>query len=465
MRYKNSRSLFISLLFLFGLSLSLGSFANPYVRVLPNGLKVIVKEDHRAPTAVHMVWYRAGSMDETSGTTGVAHVLEHMMFKGTPRVLAGEFSRRVAAAGGQDNAFTNRDVTVYHQQIPKESLPEIMSLEADRMQHLTLSEKEFTQEIKVVMEERRMRTEDNPRARLFEQLNATALMAHPYRVPIIGWMRDIENMRVGDARDWYRRWYVPNNAFVVVVGDVDHEQVFKLAQKYYGGIASRALPVVKVPAEPVQMGERRITVRAEADLPMLVMSYKVPLLADYLADKEPYALQMLSALLDGYDGARLPQHLVRENPVAVSAGASYAFMARGPGLFSIVAAPVEGKSVSELEARIRGELRDIAENGVAEKELERVRSQLIAAQVYKRDSMYGAASELGSLEALGIPARAESILLARLATVSAAEVQQVAKKYFVDDGLTVGVLEPLATTHQNKGRTGVAGGEGVHGLR
>jgi zinc protease len=207
--------------------------ANPFEHKLGNGLSVIVKEDRRAPTAAHMVWYRAGSMDETNGTTGVAHVLEHMMFKGTPKVGAGEFNRLVAAAGGRDNAFTSRDYTAYFQQVPKEKLGEMMALEADRMRHLTLAASEFEQEIKVVMEERRLRTDDQPQSLLFEAMNAVAFQAHPYRRPIIGWMNDLESMTAQDARAWYERWYVPNNAYVVIVGDVDHKDVFRAAEKYY----------------------------------------------------------------------------------------------------------------------------------------------------------------------------------------------------------------------------------------
>ncbi|MDR3220402.1 MAG: insulinase family protein, partial [Candidatus Accumulibacter sp.] len=212
---------------LLALSLCAPARADTYEHRLANGLRVIVKEDRRAPTAVHMVWYRAGSIDETNGATGVAHLLEHMMFKGTPGIGAGEFSRLVAAAGGRDNAFTSRDYTAYYQQVPKRELERMIALEADRMRHLTLDPKEFEQEIKVVMEERRMRTDDQPPAALSEQTHAVAFQAHPYRAPVIGWMSDLEAMTAQDARDWYERWYVPNNAYVVIVGDVDHQDVFR----------------------------------------------------------------------------------------------------------------------------------------------------------------------------------------------------------------------------------------------
>ena len=244
--------------------LASAAIANPYETTLKNGLRVIVKEDRRAPTAVQMVWYRIGSMDEVDGASGVAHVLEHMMFKGTPSVGPGEFNKRVAAAGGKDNAFTSRDYTAYFQQIPKEKLADMMALEADRMRHLNVDAKEFEQEIKVVMEERRMRTDDNPQAKLFEQMNAAAFQAHPYRRPIIGWMNDLENMTAADAKAWYDTWYVPNNAYVVITGDVDHKTVFALAEQHYGPLEGRALPVRRQQIEPKQEGTRRVTVKAPA---------------------------------------------------------------------------------------------------------------------------------------------------------------------------------------------------------
>ena len=267
------------------------ALANPYETTLKNGLRVIVKEDRRAPTAAQMVWYRIGSMDEVDGASGVAHVLEHMMFKGTPSVGAGEFNKRVAAAGGRDNAFTSRDYTAYFQQVPKEKLPEMMQLEADRMRHLNVDPKEFAQEIKVVMEERRMRTDDNPQSRLFEQMNAVAFQAHPYRRPIIGWMNDLENMSAADAKAWYDTWYVPNNAYVVITGDVDHKEVFALAEKYYGQLEGRALPARKPQVEPAQDGTRRVNVKAPAELPVLIMGYKAPVLRDVDKDSDPYALR------------------------------------------------------------------------------------------------------------------------------------------------------------------------------
>ena len=233
-----------------------GAHAQTQEHKLANGLRVIVKEDHRAPTVVSMVWYKAGSMDEFNGSTGVAHVLEHMMFKGTKSVPSGEFSRRIAAAGGRDNAFTSRDATGYHQQLHKSQLPLAFELESDRMANLQLSPEEFAKEIKVVMEERRLRTDDRAQSLVYEQLMATALIAHPYRAPVVGWMSDLEQMVWRDARDWYDRWYAPNNATIVVVGDVAPSEVFALAARYFGGIKMKVLPAVGTPLTMNMPGPR-----------------------------------------------------------------------------------------------------------------------------------------------------------------------------------------------------------------
>lgn len=418
--------------------------SNTFEQRLTNGLKVVVREDHRAPTAVHMVWYQVGSMDEFNGTTGVAHALEHMMFKGTPKVGAGEFNKRVAAAGGRDNAFTNHDYTAYFQQVPANRLADMMALEADRMRHLNLDPKEFAKEIKVIMEERRLRTDDQPAALLYEQLEAVAFQAHPYRVPVIGWMDDLEHMTAADLRTWYDRWYEPNNATVVVVGDVDHRAVFKLAEQYYGPLKARALPLRKPQQEPEQHGSRRLTVKAPADLPILSMAWKVPVLRDLEKDRDPYALDMLTALLDGHDAARLPTRLVKEQRIAVSAGSGYESTARGPGLFMLQASPSAGKTVAELETALREEIRRIAVDGVTEGELKRAKAQLIASQIYKRDSMFGQAMEIGQMAILGFSWQSIERIVEQLQAVSAADVQRVAQTYFHDDTLTVGVLEPQA---------------------
>ena len=428
--------------FLLAAGLSTAALANPYETTLPNGLRVIVKEDRRAPTAVQMVWYRIGSMDEVDGTSGVAHVLEHMMFKGTPSVGPGEFNKRVAAAGGRDNAFTRRDYTAYFQQVPKERLAEMMQLEADRMRHLNVDAKEFAQEIKVVMEERRMRTDDNPQSKLFEQMNAAAFQAHPYRRPIIGWMNDLEAMTAGDAKAWYDQWYVPNNAYVVIIGDVDHQAVFDLAARHYGPLAGRLLPARKPQEEPAQEGTRRIAVKAPAELPVLIMGWKAPVLRDVDQDVDPYALEMLSAVLDGHDAARFNRKLVREEKVALSVSVSYDGTARGPGMIYLSGTPAEGRTVADLEAALRGEIGRVQREGVSEAELKRARAQIVAMQTYKLDSMFGQAMEIGQAESAGISYRKLERMLERLQQITAAEVQAVARRIVTDDTLTVGILDP-----------------------
>lgn len=438
MRYAKWIPLFLSL------AAPAGWATETFEKQLTNGLRVIVKEDHRSPTAAHMVWYRVGSMDESNGTTGVAHLLEHMMFKGTPSVGPGEFSRRVAAAGGRDNAFTSRDYTAYFQQIPKQQLPAMMQLEADRMRHLTLDEKEFAQEIRVVMEERRLRTDDQPTSLLFEQLNAVAFQAHPYRVPIIGWMNDLENMNASDARAWYDRWYAPNNAFVVVVGDVEHQQVFAWAESYYGALQARSLPGRKPQDEPPQQGIRRLTVKAPADLPLLIMAYKAPVIRDVEKDVDPYALEMLAAVLAGHDAARLNNQLVRQQRLAVNAAASYDSTSRGPGMFFLYGSPSAGKTRAELETGLRAQIAGIQQQGIASEELARAKAQLIASQIYKLDSVFGQAMEIGQLEAIGIPHAQNRRIIDKLQAVSADEVQAVARKYLQDEQLTVAELDPQA---------------------
>lgn len=317
-----------------------------------------------------------------------------------------------------------------------------MRLEADRMRHLNLDAKEFAQEIKVVMEERRLRTDDQPQAMLFEQMSGVAFQSHPYRVPIIGWMNDLENMTVQDARDWYERWYVPNNAYVVIVGDVDHADVFKLAEKYYGELKSRALPVRKPQDEPLQTGIRRLTVKAPAELPVVLMSYKVPVIRDVEKDVDPYALEMLSAILDGHEAARFSKHLIREQRLAVAAGVGYDATSRGPGMFYLQGSPSEGKTRAELEAGFRAELARVQQDGVADDELARAKAQLVAGQIYKLDSMFAQAMEIGQMESVGISHKLDKRMIEKLQAVSAEQVQAVARKYFGDDQLTVAELDP-----------------------
>ena len=439
---------------------------------LSNGLTVIVKPDRRAPTAVHMLWVRVGSMDEVDGTSGVAHVLEHMMFKGTPTLKAGEFSRQVAALGGRENAFTSRDYTGYYQQIPSGRLADVMKLEADRFANNQWSDDEFKRELEVVKEERRLRTEDNPRALMNEALNATVFVASPYRRPIVGWMSDLDAMTPADAREFYQRWYVPANAAVVVAGDVDVAQVRQLAETYYGGIAPRPLAARKPRTEPVQVGVRRLDFKAPAEQASLTLAYKVPGLTTFDASATPngnanaapdtnadaLALTVLSAVLDGYSGARLERALTQgDDRVADSAGSYNGLWGRGPQLFILGGVPAQGKTAQQVEAGLRAQVARVAREGVTEAELNRVKTQWVAGEVYKRDSVFNQARELGSHWALGLPLDAGDQLIERLRAVTAKQVQAVAAKYFGDDQLTVAVLQPQPLDTTRKPRTLSAG--------
>lgn len=409
---------------------------------LQNGLKIIVKPDRRAPVMVSQIWYRVGSMDEVSGKTGVAHVLEHMMFKGTKAVPPGEFSRLIAEAGGRENAFTSLDYTAYFQQLTKEKLPLALRLEADRMRNLRISDSEFAKEIKVVMEERRGRTEDEPQALLYENLAAVAYRTSPYRNPIIGWMSDLQAMTAEDARAWYNTWYAPNNATLVVVGDVDPENVYRLARQFFGPIPAATLPLRGKRQEPTPRGIQRIVVKAPSKLQSMLMAYHVPNLLSVQNDIEPYALEMLAGVLDAGASSRLTQRLVRERRIANDVGAGYDSMSRLPSLFTVSGVPSDGKTVAELEAALRAEIDDIKQNGVNADELERMKAQIIAAQVYQRDSMFYQAMIIGEFETLGYSHRDIDTVNEKLKQVTSEQIQAVARKYLIDDALTIGVIEP-----------------------
>jgi zinc protease len=437
---------------------------------LPNGMTLIIKPDHRAPTAVQMLWVRVGSMDEVDGTSGVAHVLEHMMFKGTPKVPAGDFSRRVAALGGRENAFTAKDYTGYFQQIPASRLQEVMQLEADRFANNQWSDEVFAKELEVVKEERRLRTDDNPHARLFEAMTAQVYQAHPYRRPIVGWMSDLDAMTPDDARAFHQRWYTPANAALVIAGDVDVAQVRNWAQQYYGGISTRALPARKPRDEPAQSGLRRMDFKAQAEQAYVALVFKVPGLApkalndsvqdgaEKLASDEAFALTVLSAVLDGYDGARLDRALTQPaDRVADSAGSYYGLSARGPVLFTLSGVPANGKTAAELEQALRAQVTKVAKEGVQEAELERVKTQWVAGEIYKQDSVFNQARSLGANWATGFGLDADQRVIARLRKVTAQQVQAVAAKYFGDDSLTVATLWPQPIDKTRKPRAPVAG--------
>ena len=414
---------------------------------LNNGLKLVVQEDHRSPVVVSQVWYRAGSLDEVNGKTGVAHVLEHMMFKGTKKVPAGQFSRIIALTGGKENAFTATDYTCYFQQLEKSNLLLAFKLEADRMANLNITDEEFSKEIKVVMEERRWRTEDKPQSRVNEQFQATAYRAHPYSRPVVGFMNDLENMTAADAREWYHNWYAPNNATLVVVGDVKTQDVLKLAKQYFGPLKPHKLPERKPQTEPQQIGERRVVVKAPGKLPYLQIGFHTPTLQDVAKTPEqawePYALDVLSSVLSGNDSARLNQKLVRETSLAVDVGAGYDSLARGrEALFELVGTPSEGKTVAELETALLAEIEKIKNDGVTQQELDRIKTAVIAADVYKRDSMFNQGMEIGQLEAMGYSWHLLKEYPEKIKAVTSAQIQAVAKKYLVKDNMTVATLDP-----------------------
>ncbi|MBM3406158.1 MAG: insulinase family protein [Betaproteobacteria bacterium] len=438
-----------------GLAQASGAVAQE--RVLANGLKVLVKEDRRAPTVVHLIVYRAGSIDEVNGRTGVAHALEHMMFKGTRTVPSGEFSRRVAAMGGRENAFTTRDYTGYFQQIPSKRLAEVMALEADRMTNLVLSAEAFATEREVVIEERRLRTEDRARARVFEQLMAVAFTASPTRQPVIGWMSDLQSMTVPDLDEWYRTWYAPGNATLVVVGDVSATDVFALAERHYGAIAPRALPARKPQDEPQQMGMRSAVVKAPAETAFLLMGFRVPRLERIDGSIEPYALEMLSEVLAGDENGRFTRELVRQQRIADSAGAGYGLTGRGPGLFTLSGVPAAGRTVAEVQKALREQVARVAADGVDERELERIRIGYVASRVYQRDSLMSQAMELAGLEMSGLSHADADRLLERVRAVTSEDVKAVAARYFGDDGLTVVTLDPQPLSGARPAQRGFSG--------
>nr|WP_295771998.1 pitrilysin family protein [Rhodoferax sp.] len=437
---------------------------------LQNGMTLIVKTDHRAPTAVNMVWVRVGSMDEVDGTTGVAHVLEHMLFKGTPTVPEGEFSRRVAALGGVENAFTSRDYTGFYQQIPANRLEQMMKLEADRFANTQWSDAVFAKELEVVKEERRLRTEDEPHARLDEAMEATIYLAHPYRRPTVGWMSDLDAMTAEDARAFYQRWYTPANAVVIVAGDVDATQVRTWAEQTYGSIPQRPVPTRKPRDEPTQAGIRRLDFKAPAEQAYVALAFKVPALSPAGlagegaspggtgAEEDALALTVLAALLSGYDGARLERALTQaQGHVADNVGASYGLAGRGPQLFTVFGVPSPGKTSAQVERALRAELARVAREGVNAAELRRVKVQWMAGEVYKRDSVFNQAQSLGQNWIQGFGLDSDERLIARLRTVTAAQVQTVAARYFGDDALTVATLLPQPIDKNRTPRQPVAG--------
>jgi zinc protease len=428
----------------FGLFFSIAAYAEVHEFKLDNGLTLLVKEDHRAPVVVSQVWYKVGSSYEQEGHTGISHVLEHMMFKGTEKYGPGEFSKIMAANGARENAFTSSDFTAYYQILEKSRLPVSFEMEADRMRYLSLREEDFLKEVKVVMEERRMRTEDKPTSLTYEVFKATAFQTSPYQNPIIGWMQDLKNLTLADIMDWYRRWYAPNNAIVVVVGDVTPQAVLALAKQHFSPLqAVEQKPPVYRP-EVKQLGIKRVTVKRPAEISYLLMGYKVPVLATADADNtwEPYALELLSWVLDGDSSSRLTKHLVRGQEIASSIGAGYDLYSRLDDLFLFSGVPTQQSDVKQLEQALRAEIEAVKTTPVTAAELARIKTQLLASKIYERDSLAYQAQQIGMLASTGLDYKLADVYVERLNAITPAQVQAVAQKYLIDEGLTVAVLEP-----------------------
>lgn len=448
--------------------LAVQAMANPEAPVqeytLKNGLKLIVKEDHRSPVVVSQVWYKVGSAYEPEGLTGISHVLEHMMFKGTEHHSPGEFSRIVAANGGRENAFTGRDYTAYFQQLEKSRLAVSFELEADRMRNLKILNDEFAKELQVVIEERRLRTDDDPRSKSYEYFSAVAHTNGPYKHPIIGWPDDLNQLTAQDVREWYQRWYAPNNATLVVVGDVQPETVRGLAKQYFESLQPN--PELREPkprAEVPQYGVRRMVMRLPAEVPYLLLGYKTPSLRTATQPQEAYALEVLAALLSEGESSRLPARLVRGKQIAAAADADYDLYARYASLLTIDAVPVAKHSVDRLEAALKQEIEDLKLQPVSAEELERVKAQVLASRIYQRDSMFYQALQIGTLETVGLGWEKVDEYLSGVQAVTPQQVQEVAKKYLTDEHLTVGWLEPQPLNgRKSPALNPAAGGAHVH---
>ena len=430
--------------------------------VLKNGMKVIVQENHRAPVLVTQVWYKVGGSYEHDGITGVSHVLEHMMFKGTEDTPAGKFSEIIAAHGGRENAFTSKDYTAYFQRISNDHLELCLSLEADRMRNLLLDEDDFLKEIEVVKEERRLRTDDKPTALTYERFNAVAFVNNPYRKPIIGWMEDLDTMKIEDLREWYQTWYAPNNATLVVVGDVRATQVFSLAKDYFGPLNPAEIPRLKPRREVQQYGIKRVQVKAPARVPFLVMGYKVPVLNTSDNKDDIYALELLSGLLDGGNSSRFSKNLVRGSQIATSVSAGYSIYALHDSLFTISAIPSDGISMDDMEAAIIAQIKAIQDELPTEDELDRVKAQVVASSVFEQDSSFYQAMKIGIMETVGLGWQTKDEYVDRINAVTAEQVQQVARKYFVEDHLTVAELIPQSTEVKSAAKNVTTGENHAH---
>ena len=445
--------LFLSFFLLASIS-EAGLKENVYETVLPNGLKVILLENHKAPLVTFQVWYRVGSRNEAWGKTGLSHMLEHMMFKGTEKVGPEEFSRIIQENGGNDNAFTSYDYTAYFENLNADRVQVSIDLESDRMQNLVLREEDFRTERMVVMEERRLRTDDNPQAVFTEQLMATAFQTQPYHWPIIGWMEDIARFTLEDLKAYYKTYYNPVNAMLVVVGDFRKDELLSKIETAFGSIPKGIAPNQERDLDPPQVGERRILVKKEAQLPSLVMGYHVP----NLRDQDSYVLEVIATLLSGGKSSRLYQSLVREKRLVLSVDADNSLTSRDPSLFTLSAELLPGKELAEVEKAFDQEVEQLQKEPAGKQELEKAKNQLEASFIFAQDSLFYQAMLLARHE-IAISWKTIDNYLPSIQKVSLEDIQRVAKKYLTPDNRTVGILITLPPKEGNPAPPGGPGSE------
>ncbi|MHC5226196.1 M16 family metallopeptidase [Ignatzschineria sp. LJL83] len=425
----------------------LTSINNTHEATLENGLKVVIREDHRTPVATTMVWYKVGSVDEPRGLGGISHMLEHMMFKGTDTLGPNEHSTIIANLGGRDNAFTSTDYTGYFENIPAWEIETALKLEADRMQNLELREADFTPERLVVAEERRQRTDSNPQSKLYEAFNAGMFTTSAYRNPIIGWMPEIHGWKLEDLQKWYEQFYAPNNATVVVVGDVNPQETLKLIEKYFGDIPSSDHITRPFNFEVAQEGERRINLAVEANLPVIFMGYKVPSVNEAENSQDAATLLLTSLLLDGTNSSRLSKSMVRDQQIALQAGNFYNYGARYITPFVFVGVPADSSSLEALEDAFKAEITKLQTTLVEQAELDRIIGLYEASNIYAKDSVYSQAMLIGQAETTGEGWQNAENRVELLKQITPQMIQDVANKYFQDDLLTVATLHP---SHKNE---------------
>lgn len=406
--------------------------------VLPNGLKVLLKEEHKAPVVTFQIWYKVGSRNERLGKSGLSHLLEHMMFKGTKKYGPKQYSQIVQRNGGNDNAFTSHDYTAYFENMSAERIEIALELEADRMRNLLLDPKAFLSERDVVKEERRMRYEDDPVRTMQEQMMSLAFSAHPYQWPVIGWMADLSDISRDDLYRHYRTYYVPNNATIVVVGDFSTQDMLAKITKYFGKIP-RGKDVPRVGAvEPKQRGERRGIVKKQAEIPAVFVGYKVPT----IIHPDSYALNVLQIILSSGKSSRLYQSLVYEKQLALYADGSYDDVSADPNLFMLYAGVMPGKTTDEVEKTLYHELDRLKREMVSDEELQKAKNQAEASFIMSQDSVYYQALLLGQFESVA-NWRLLGKYVEMIRAVTKQDVMLVAKEYFIEDNRTVGILVPV----------------------